>query len=228
MQTHLGLANPTLPICLSGHGLSRYTMAAGLNASKMHGTHSRISGEWKRNKRKHSPSSPGRAVRLCLITTVIAVAKSWFISYWSLFFFFSSLWNIPSSFDSFGGFAYIVWVNVESFSAVLSFVEELKVRDRPANVGSRPWNLKFGKANGWNSEHVVCWPCQWRIITVNGLAVNRGVRMPAPQEVGCKHQMNTAGDAWVGQQRLMHVRDQTRDGGGGQEEDFLSATSVLL
>lgn len=219
MQTHLGLANPTLPISPSGHGLSRYTMAAGLNASKMHGTHSRIPGEWKRNKRKHFPFSPGRAVRLCLITTVIAVAKSWFISYWSNFFHLTVLGGSVICCN-------IVWVNVEHFSAVLSFVEELKVPEHPANVGSSPWNLNFGKANGWNSEHVVCWPCQRRIIIVNGLAVKRGVRMPAPQEVGCKHQMNTAGGPWVGQQHLMHMWDQTRNWGGRKR--IFYATNVLL
>lgn len=119
MQTHLGLANPTLPISPSGHGLSRYTMAAGLNASKMHGTHSQIPGEWKRNKRKHSPFSPGGPVRLCLITTVTAVAKSWFISYWSLFFF-SFLWNILSSFDSFGGFSSVLQYCVSECGELLS------------------------------------------------------------------------------------------------------------
>lgn len=50
----------------------------GLNASKMHGTHSPISGEWKGNKRKHSPYCSGRAVRVGLIRTVAAAAKGLF------------------------------------------------------------------------------------------------------------------------------------------------------
>lgn len=68
MQTHLSRAIPTSPISPSGHGLSCYIMAGGggVNASKMHGTRSPISGERKRNKRKHSPFCSGRAVTLFL------------------------------------------------------------------------------------------------------------------------------------------------------------------
>lgn len=81
--------------------------------------------------------------------------------------------------------------------------------------GSGPWNTDSGPANGRNSQHVVCWPCQQRITTVNGLVVKSGVRVPAPPEVGCKHQMNTAGGPCahvrVGQQCLTHVHNQTCD-----------------
>lgn len=43
------------------------------------------------------------------------------------------------------------------------------------------------------------------------LLLKAGWEMPAPQEVGCKQQMNTAGGLRAGQQPFMHVHNHAQD-----------------
>lgn len=94
------------------------------------------------------------------------------------------------------GFGYVflpcrdsIWVTVERNGSMSA-----------EGVHHCPLNWNFVGTNGQSSELVVCWPRQRRNSTLMDLASKARWEMPAPQEVGCKQQMNTAGGLRAGQQ----------------------------
>lgn len=169
----------------------------------MHRTHSRISGEWKRNKRKHSPFCSGRAVRLPPYQNSQCSSEG-FVLHWTI--------SSPSS-------SFQVYLTVSGFYIFFSVVQRYCGKLIVHLSGSmsaegfqvpsqRPLKLNFGGTNGRSSERWLVDPCQRRIIALMDLLLKAGWEMPAPQEAGCKQQTNTAGGLRVGQQPLMHVHNQ--------------------